>query len=110
MGILDDAIRDHLDLKRKHGAPGTELKDMESDAFGGGDRPDPFAPGEPGPAEDPTALVEPAAPPAPPSDTEAPLEPPSPPEALREPEPIEPATPEPPPAEPATPEPPPAEP
>ena len=49
MGLLDDAIREHLDLKRKHGARDTELKDLESDAFGGGDRPDPFAPGEPPP-------------------------------------------------------------
>jgi hypothetical protein len=83
MGILDDAIREHLDLKRKHGAGDTELQSIEDDAFGGGDRPDPFAagelfgevaapaaetpeggtgseeiPGPPGPSEDPTMIVE----------------------------------------------------
>jgi hypothetical protein len=46
MGILDDAIRDHLDLKRKHGARDAEVRSMEADAFGSGDRPDPFAPGD----------------------------------------------------------------
>src|SRR5262245_60406866 len=46
MGILDDAIREHLDLKRQHGARDTELREMEDDALGAGDRPDPFAPGE----------------------------------------------------------------
>ena len=46
MGILDDAIRDHIDLKRKHGARDTELTELEDDAFGTGDRPDPFAAGE----------------------------------------------------------------
>jgi hypothetical protein len=98
MGLLDDAIREHLDLKRKHGARDTELKELEDDAFGGGEQPDPFAskavagadtapptsPGESAPVEEPTALVEPAAPPAPPEETEPPLEPPSPPEGLRE--------------------------
>ena len=89
MGILDDAIREHLDLKRKHGARDTELSALEDEAFGSGDRPDPFAANEllgegaaaqpggdkapvpetPAPgAEDPTMLVEPqasaAAPPA----------------------------------------------
>ena len=43
MGILDDAIRQHLDLKRKHGARESELAELEEDAFGGGNRPDPFA-------------------------------------------------------------------
>ena len=97
MGILDDAIREHLDLKRKHGARDTELSELEDDAFGSGDRPDPFAANElfgegaaaqagradqvPGPdtppptglrsacAEEPTMLVESqASPPAPPAE------------------------------------------
>ena len=85
MGILDDAIREHLDLKRKHGARETELREIEDEAFGATEQPDPFtagellnemAPGatateagtglaEPGDAdagnEEPTRLVEPPA-------------------------------------------------
>jgi len=45
MGILDDAIREHLDLKRKHGAREAELREMEDEAFGSSDQPDPFAAG-----------------------------------------------------------------
>ena len=58
MGILDDAIRDHLDLKRQHGAREEEVRTLEDSAFGSGDRPDPFAAGDlfgqaapPGPGE-----------------------------------------------------------
>ncbi|HEU4706963.1 MAG TPA: hypothetical protein VFS64_07245 [Solirubrobacterales bacterium] len=45
MSILDDAIREHLDLKRAHGADETELKKLEDEAFGPPERPeaDPFA-------------------------------------------------------------------
>jgi hypothetical protein len=46
MGILDDAIREHLDLKRKHGARDSEISEIEDEALGSGDRPDPFAAGE----------------------------------------------------------------
>ena len=46
MGILDDAIREHLDLKRKHGARDADIREIEDDAFGSADRPDPFAAGE----------------------------------------------------------------
>jgi hypothetical protein len=42
MGILDDAIREHLDLKRKHGAQDAELQQLEDEAFG-----PPTRPGEP---------------------------------------------------------------
>jgi hypothetical protein len=42
MGILDDAIREHLELKRSHGAPDSELQRMEDEAFG-----PPTRPGEP---------------------------------------------------------------
>lgn len=40
MGILDDAIREHLDLKRKHGARDAELQQLEDEAFGPPTRPD----------------------------------------------------------------------
>jgi len=47
MSILDDAIREHLELKRQHGAPDDELKKLEDEAFGPPARPDdqadPFA-------------------------------------------------------------------
>src|SRR3954449_8926479 len=46
MGILDDAIREHLDLKRKHGAHDADLREIEDEAFGSADRPDPFAANE----------------------------------------------------------------
>ena len=42
MGILDEAIREHLELKRQHGAEGDELKRLEDEAFG-----PPSRPGEP---------------------------------------------------------------
>ena len=34
MGILDDAIRQHLELKRQHGAASSELEQLEQEAFG----------------------------------------------------------------------------
>ena len=34
MGLLDDAIREHLDLKRKHGATEEELSRQETEALG----------------------------------------------------------------------------
>jgi hypothetical protein len=46
MSILDDAIREHLELKRAHGADDVELKKLEDEAFGPPQRPeepDPFA-------------------------------------------------------------------
>ncbi len=50
MGILDDAIKEHLELKRQHGAGESELKQLEDEAFGEAERPgdgeeaqDPFA-------------------------------------------------------------------
>ncbi|SRR6266516_1771546 len=39
MGILDEAIREHLELKRQHGAADSELKQLEDDAFGPPERP-----------------------------------------------------------------------
>jgi hypothetical protein len=50
MGILDEAIREHLELKRQHGAGDSELQQLEHEAFGQAERPgdeeaaaDPFA-------------------------------------------------------------------
>src|SRR5215210_4374205 len=34
MGILDDAIREHLELKRQHGVPADELQRQEEEALG----------------------------------------------------------------------------
>jgi hypothetical protein len=34
MGIFDDAIRQHLDLKRRQGADEAELQQLEDEAFG----------------------------------------------------------------------------
>src|SRR6185437_9434651 len=105
MGILDDAIREHLDLKRKHGARDADIREIEDDAFGSADRPDPFAAGElfnevsspeDGPSglseaelgdEEPTRLVEPEAllrsePSTEPPPSEVPDEPTSPPDGL----------------------------
>lgn len=39
MGILDDAIREHLELKRQHGADESVLKQLEGEAFGPSERP-----------------------------------------------------------------------
>src|ERR1700743_3366216 len=46
MSILDDAIREHLELKRPNGADDAEVKRLEDEAFGPPQRPDqadPFA-------------------------------------------------------------------
>ncbi|HEY2479426.1 MAG TPA: hypothetical protein VGI17_11940 [Solirubrobacterales bacterium] len=46
MSILDDAIREHLELKRAHGADEGEVQRLEDEAFGPPQRPDeidPFA-------------------------------------------------------------------
>jgi hypothetical protein len=39
MGVLDDAIREHLELKRQHGARDSEIKELEDEAFGPPSRP-----------------------------------------------------------------------
>jgi hypothetical protein len=53
MSILDDAIRQHLELKRAHGADESELKRLEDEAFGPSGRPE-----EPDPlAEAPTEFM-----------------------------------------------------
>jgi hypothetical protein len=121
MGILDDAIREHLDLKRKHGARESEIAEIEDEALGSGERPDPFAarelfgevasPGESAPkalepelrppTPPPAGLEEPRSPEEPTALVEPSVAPPVPPTS--EPskaEPPEPSFPEPPPAEP----------
>lgn len=62
MSILDDAIREHLELKRAHGADESELKKLEDEAFGPPGRPE-----QPDPmAEAPTEfMATPEAPAAP---------------------------------------------
>lgn len=56
MGILDDAIREHLELKRQHGAEHEDVERLEKEAFGPVARPgDPeFATGEEPLAEPPS--------------------------------------------------------
>lgn len=46
MGALDDAIREHLELKRKHGASEDELKRQETEALGPARREVERSPGE----------------------------------------------------------------
>ena len=80
MGLLDDAIREHLELKRKHGAAEDELRRKEAEALGPARRD--FAPE---PAEEAEAVPELAEAPAVASDdaagdyepAPAPVEPPS---------------------------------
>ena len=43
MGLLDDAIRQHLDLKRRHGAPPSDVAKLEQEAFGPGELAEPAA-------------------------------------------------------------------
>ena len=57
MGILDDAIRDHIDLKRRRGTDEPEIKRLEDEAFGPPGRPD--ASGAAGPTA--SAVAEPPA-------------------------------------------------
>ena len=58
MGVLDDAIREHLELKRKHGAPEQEVEQQAQEVLGRTRRP----PTEP--ASDVEQAPEPAAYPA----------------------------------------------
>lgn len=56
MGILDEAIKEHLELKRQHGAGDSELKQLEDEAFGKAERPG-TEPVSDAAAEAPTELV-----------------------------------------------------
>jgi len=76
MGILDEAIKEHLELKRQHGAGESELKQLEDEAFGAAERPG----GEASPpdplAEAPTEfMTQPEAQPEASKDAAAPKEP-----------------------------------
>ncbi|HEV2774882.1 MAG TPA: hypothetical protein VGV90_04760 [Solirubrobacteraceae bacterium] len=98
MGLLDDAIREHLELKRRRGADAGDISREESEALGpvrrwpdgAPDLSDTFVPGEPAAEPSPAALpsdtdqtsvlgVTPAAHDLPPADTiyEPPAAPPS---------------------------------
>jgi len=57
MGILDEAIREHLELKRQHGAGDSELKQLEDDAFGLPERPGAEEPTNDALAEAPTEFM-----------------------------------------------------
>jgi hypothetical protein len=57
MGILDDAIKEHLELKRQHGAGDSELKQLEDEAFGPAERPGDEEPTSDALAEAPTAFM-----------------------------------------------------
>jgi len=65
MGILDDAIRQHLELKRRQGAADAELARLEDEAFGPPTRPgepdfpSSEAPAEPAAEADPQSASEP---------------------------------------------------
>jgi len=100
MGLLDDAIREHLELKRRRGADPEEVTRQENEALGAARRAE-FARPEGG--EAPAAAAEPAEPaaeaPAAPFDADAPSEPAAP----FDHEPAEPAEPAPPPHDPFAP-------
>lgn len=82
MGILDDAIREHLELKRQHGAADSDVDRLEKEAFGPAARPgDPGyetgesplpAIGEEGENEAPTTVTPISDAPAPPEEPDAP--------------------------------------
>ena len=59
MGVLDDAIREHLDLKRKHGASEGEVEQQEQEALGAPRREPP--PQAEAAAAEPAEQVEPTA-------------------------------------------------
>jgi hypothetical protein len=56
MGLLDDAIREHLELKRRHGAAEDDVRRLEEEALGpvrpGGEYASTDAPVAPGPSAD----------------------------------------------------------
>src|SRR3954462_328674 len=60
MGILDEAIREHLELKRSHGASDDEISRKEAEAFGPA-RSEVAAPAAPeaAPEEEHTQLLQP---------------------------------------------------
>src|SRR5215210_5990176 len=83
MGLLDDAIREHLELKRRRGADAEEVTRLEQEALGPPRRGE-FA-GATAPAEAADVADEPPAPPA--DDSVAAVQAPADPEPVAEPEP-----------------------
>jgi hypothetical protein len=61
MGLLDDAIREHLELKRKHGASDEEITQKEAEALGPARRGFPVQEAEPAEAPDEAEVAEPHA-------------------------------------------------
>jgi hypothetical protein len=105
MGLLDDAIREHLELKRRHGASDEEINQNEAEALGPARRAlpaEPDADGEPAGDAEPAEEVDAAA-----EAVDAPPEPVA--EVPVEPPPVEPPPIEPPPVESPPVEPPPVE-
>ena len=72
MGVLDDAIRQHLELKRAHGAAEDEVQQQEHEALGPARR---EQPAEPAPEPEAATEPEPVPEPDPVPLDEAPLEP-----------------------------------
>jgi len=65
MGLLDDAIREHLELKRRRGADAEEVSRLEQEALGPPQRGEfaaASAPAEPAEPEEPAEPAEPAEP------------------------------------------------
>jgi hypothetical protein len=64
MGLLDDAIREHLELKRQHGADPAEVERQEHEALGAPRQAEfaatPDEGGSPAPVDEPVAADEPA--------------------------------------------------
>jgi hypothetical protein len=84
MGVLDDAIREHLELKRQHGAPETEVDQQEAEALGPARRKAAEAAEEP--AAEPAAEAPEAGPPIEPELAPEPVAEPLPPAPAPEPE------------------------
>jgi hypothetical protein len=90
MGLLDDAIREHLELKRKHGASDEEISHAEQEALAPARRDVSPGAGLPPLESVPGEAVEPPPPPPPGEETQAP----PPPDAAFAPEPEPPVPPE----------------
>ena len=59
MGVLDDAIREHLELKRQHGATDDEIARAETEALGPARRPAPPVDGDEATRADDEPALEP---------------------------------------------------
>ena len=73
MGLLDDAIREHLELKRAHGAPDDEIERAEQEALGPARRDVSAGAGLPPVEEVPGDEVEAVVPPPPPPPVDDPV-------------------------------------